>query len=191
MAAASALGDPAVTITVALVLFASFLLTSRRTALQWLSAVTVCGAVTAGGKLAIYVYGHPIPTIRLTSPSGHAAASVLVYGALSIILGHARQQRLPMALGALTVGLIAISRVYLRNHSNADVIVGAAIGGACLAWFTLGRMAERGPPVRHCALACVVISLIGMVAGWRLPIDPWLRTVAAHVTALGQGGDQS
>ena len=184
MATATGLGDAAVTIPVAAILFVSFLLASRPVALRWLCAVALCGGATAGGKLALYVHGQPIPAIWLGSPSGHAAASVLVYGALSVAVGQARPRAIPVVFAVLTVLLVAVSRVYLRDHTEADVVAGMMIGGACLAWFVPGRAAGHAWPVRAGALASIAVCLAGTAMEWRLPLDAWLRAVAAQAVAV-------
>ncbi len=183
MATLTGLGDAAVTIPAACILFASFLLTSRGVALRWLCAVALCGLVTAAGKIAIYAYGQPVAMIHLTSPSGHAAASVLIYGGLASAMGGARRRVLPFVLAVLTVLLIAISRVYLRDHTEADVVLGIAIGGACLVWFMPNRVAGYAWPVRMGAAICLTVCLVGTAMGWRLPLDPWLRAAADHLVA--------
>ena len=77
-----------------------------------------------------------------------------------------------------------MSRVYLRDHTGADVVAGVAIGGACLAWFVPGRAAEHAWPVRAGALASIAVCLAGTAMGWHLPLDAWLRAVAAQAAAV-------
>ncbi len=183
MATATGLGDAAITMPVAAILFASFLLTSRRLAMRWVWVVAACGGVTILGKLAIYAYGQPISTIQLGSPSGHAAASILVYGALALEVGRARQRALPAALAVLTVVLIAVSRIYLGSHTEADVLVGMAIGGVCLACFAPVRAVGPAWPVQIGAVASILLCVTGAALGWRFSMEPWLHSLAIHVIA--------
>lgn len=75
--------------------------------------------------------GHPLALIELPDPfsfpSGHAAASMAVAGAISVSY--------PLAAPALLTlaGLVAYSRVALRVHHLGDVIAGAALGAAGVA----------------------------------------------------------
>ena len=184
MAAVTGLGDPAVTIAVASVLFARFLRASAPLAFRWLFVVALCGIGTGAAKLALYIYGPSWTAPSLVSPSGHVAASILVYGALAATPG--RRHPALISLAAATVALIAVSRVYLEAHSEADVLVGLAIGSACLACFLVYHAPVRVWPMRGAALLCLLLSLAGAALQWRLPVDPLLRNVAAHVKALGQ-----
>lgn len=184
------LGDPAVTAAVAAVLFGSFLLMSRALALHWMLAVASCGLVTGAIKLAIYAHGAPLAGIPLKSPSGHVAVSVLVYGALSLAAADLPRRAVPMGLAAVTVGLIAISRIYLDLHSEADVVAGLAIGTACLAWFAAGRrVALHGTTrlPRACVLAAVSTCVAGAAMGWRLRVDHALHVIAAYMTMSTPG----
>ena len=198
------LGDPAVTIAAAAILFGSLLRSSAATALSWLAAVGTCGAATAAGKLALYAYGHPVPTIWLGSPSGHAAAGVLVYGALAYAAVNAPPAgaqaspptsfatRLAALLAIAVAGLIAASRVYLGAHSVSDVLVGLAIGGACLAWYASRSYLPAGRPrampwLRAGALASVAMGAAAATFGLRLPVDPLLRAIAARLVAPAFG----
>ncbi len=181
------LGDPAVTIAIATILFAAFLFASNAVAWRWLRVVLVCGLVTAAFKTALYAYGHPIPAIWLASPSGHVAASVLVYGVLSLVVAPERRRALAIGVAALAVSLIAISRVYLQAHTESDVIAGVAIGGACLAWFLPIRAGLSAWPIRTAVIVCIVVSLTGAALEWQLPVDPFLRAVAAHVVISKAG----
>lgn len=67
-------------------------------------------------------------------PSGHAAGSAAVYGALVVLVlpRVARWARaMLLAAGALLIGAVAASRVLLGVHYPSDVVAGAALG---LAW---------------------------------------------------------
>lgn len=174
------LGDAAVTITAAFFLLGCFLWSSRRSALHWMMAVVACGVVTAVGKVALYLHGATLPPFWLASPSGHVAASVLVYGVLPMAASR-RRWRWAVLAGGL-VALIAVSRVYLQAHTPSDVVVGAGIGGVCLAWF-LKAERNRGmsAPARLAMPFAMVFCLLGAAYGVRLHLDRMLHAVAGLV----------
>ncbi len=66
-------------------------------------------------------------------PSGHAMGSVAVVAALTILLWPTRWRWATLALGALFVAAVGLSRVYLGVHYPSDVLAG---WGASLAWVT-------------------------------------------------------
>ena len=70
-------------------------------------------------------------------PSGHMAASVVLYGGLALIgssLAPRRRIRrwLLVAAGIIAVG-VGVSRVYRGLHHPIDIVAGGALGLACLA----------------------------------------------------------
>jgi membrane-associated phospholipid phosphatase len=71
-------------------------------------------------------------------PSGHTAASTLLYGFLLIwLLPHLKQSHwraLALVAAVLMVALVALSRLYLGVHYLSDVLAGAS---EALAWLTL------------------------------------------------------
>ena len=91
------------------------------------------------------------PLVTLTSygfPSGHAAASTLLYGALTVYwLRHGNGAARPAALiaGPLVIALVGLSRLYLGAHYLSDVVAGVLEGLAwLLLWTALAAERERG-----------------------------------------------
>lgn len=75
-------------------------------------------------------YVHTMFLKTFSFPSGHAAGSVVSYGALAFIFAGAPN---PWTIGvtaviALLCGLIGISRVYLGAHYPSDVVGGWLVG---------------------------------------------------------------
>ena len=69
-------------------------------------------------------------------PSGHATMSMVVIGSLVVLLwaGRGTMARVAMvAAGALWVGAVGSTRVYLGVHWFSDVIIGWLLGAAWLA----------------------------------------------------------
>lgn len=177
MAGVTNLGDAGVTVSAACFLFGCFLWSSRRTAAHWLAALLVCGTLTTALKIALYMRGTPIAPVWLASPSGHVAASVLIYGVLPAAAP--RSLRAGAAIACLTVLLIAVSRVYVQAHTTSDVLAGACIGGVCLFWFlTTDGQRCISAPARALMPFVLLLSAIGVVTGWRLHLDRLLHVVA-------------
>jgi membrane-associated phospholipid phosphatase len=84
MRAGSEIGDIAVVLPLATVIFGWLLLirTPRRAAWWWAVAVAFCVSVTA--VLEVAFYGCP-PAPDLHSPSGHTSLSTVVYGAIALV----------------------------------------------------------------------------------------------------------
>ena len=176
MAEITRLGDAAVTIPIAAVLFAVLLAGARPgAAWRWSAAVAACGVVTAAGKLGLAAWGDGLA--GLFSPSGHTASGVLVYGAMALLARH----RVAWLLAACLAGLIAASRVYLHVHTPADVMAGLLVGAGSLACFVPGRPALAGRVLRAGGAACVAVCCVSLAWHWSLPIDPWLRAAAARL----------
>ena len=81
-------------------------------------------------------------------PSGHAALSLALYGFLTYLAWKNFPQRyriILVAIAALLVGLIGLSRLYLGLHFVSDVLVGYAIGTILLAGgiFVSERLSRR------------------------------------------------
>ena len=83
-------------------------------------------------------------------PSGHAMASLTLYGALAYVAARGRDAAVAVAIGFAAVALvvaIGISRVYLGVHYMSDVLAawaaGAAWLGLCVAAVTGVRVYQR------------------------------------------------
>jgi undecaprenyl-diphosphatase len=131
------LGDPlvvaAVAATVALGLFA---LRRRRLAVMVLVSTAGTAVITTVAKLAVD-RGRPPPALWLTTasgpafPSGHAAQSVALWGALVVVVwASVRSPAVRLAAAALA-GMaflgVGVSRVYLGVHWASDVLCGWAV----------------------------------------------------------------
>jgi undecaprenyl-diphosphatase len=105
-------------------------------------------------------------------PSGHATSSMVTYGFLAFLLCLRQPWRIRIpviALTAVTVALICLSRLYLGMHWLSDVLAGCALG---FAWIVLLGTAyatlhapERLAPLRLgvAAAAAVVVVTAGTV----------------------------
>ena len=146
----------------------------RRGAFAWCAAI---GGVLATMLLLKLVFLGCGP-VGAVSPSGHAAAGTVAYGGLAALW---LRRRLGAALAVVLAGgmvatVIGTTRMVLGLHTGFEVFLGGAVGVAGVA--ALLRIA--GPaPVRLYGrrLALVVLPLILVLHGFRLPVEPRLRAV--------------
>ncbi len=112
-----------------------------RLALLWLVATAGAEFLTDGLK-AVIDRPRPPLSLRDTSvnvssasfPSGHSLGSLVCYGMLGYSLRPGRRRRVGLALLALLVLGVGLSRMYLRAHYGSDVLAGFAVG---LGWWAL------------------------------------------------------
>lgn len=64
-------------------------------------------------------------------PSGHAIAATVGWGAIAAVLPRGRRRQ-RVALAAVVVAVVALSRVVLGVHYAVDVVAGVVVGGALL-----------------------------------------------------------
>lgn len=181
-------GDTAVTVPLAL-LMAGFLLAvgERRLAVAWCLAIAACAGAMGLLKIAFSGCGAPVIGAVLTSPSGHTAMGIAVYGGYAAVL----TTRLPLpartslVAGAVTFAIaIGLSRVVLHNHSPIEVAVGLAVGVATLA--ALLWIVARHPPARlptgKLAAAAAIVALL--LHGERWPAEQAIRHLAGWFDLL-------
>jgi membrane-associated phospholipid phosphatase len=144
MAVVSFLGAPT-TLTIVTVGGSLLLLyRRRRTEAAMLSTVVLGGNLLNFCLKHLIQRGRPVfddPIFSLPTysfPSGHAMASTVFYGLLSIYaLANARQRYaacIGIAAAVFMVALVSFSRVYLGLHYLSDVMAGIAEG---IAWLAL------------------------------------------------------
>lgn len=188
-------GDTAVTVPLAL-LMAGFLVAARepRLALGWAAAVLGCAGAVGALKLAFSVCGDPWVGPSLTSPSGHTAMSILVYGGFATVISAGATWWVRAALiggAALLAIAIALSRAILHAHSPLEVEIGLAVGLTALALLVAivarWRRRQRGGPaeqlpVGSLAIAALVVALL--FHGERWPAEQIVRRLALWFDAL-------
>lgn len=111
--------------------------------------------------LVTYFVSRPRPPVEQMDPfnlthsypSGHVAASVAIYGALTLLLAaHYKDIRMRVFIwtfGALFPLVVAASRIYRGEHHPSDVIAGVLMGAGALAVALFaGRTARRVAELR-------------------------------------------
>lgn len=83
----------------------------------------------------------------MSFPSGHAMASLVVYGSVAYVVGRLEPtvllRRTTWALASLLILAIGVSRMYLGVHYPSDVLAGFVAGLAWLAFVSAGFTAVR------------------------------------------------
>ena len=145
----TALGGATV-LPIIITITAGFLAIRRLWLTMWLVLVaTITGSITIGLVKTLVARARPELTDHLVQvvsesfPSGHAANGAIVYltiAALIVQIVEGRGARIYiLAITALLVTLIGISRVYLGVHWPSDVLAGWSFGTLwALAWWALG-----------------------------------------------------
>ena len=162
----------------------------RRGALAWALSVGGVLLTMLGLKLVVFacfihwdLAGHG--RFALSSPSGHTAASAVVYGGLLALL--APRSVAGTLLAAFAGGLVALlfgmTRLALQVHTVTDVLAGAAVGvlGAVAMRAMAGERPRDLSPPRLVLLACVVMIAFH---GNRLEAESHIRLWAVDVWPL-------
>jgi len=177
------LGDSAVTLPTAAVTIMVLLVARRvRPALWWGGAIVAGAAAIAVLKLVLTAAEpHHHTLTGLTSPSGHAGMSAIVYGGFVLVIGPslARVWRVVARLGAaVLIVAIALSRLVLHDHSLAETVVGLGVGLAALGALRAGLARSPAERVPVAALCAAALAVIGLMHGTRWHTEPMIRALA-------------
>lgn len=154
-------------------------------AVAWIGVLLVCAGVLAMLKVAGHACDFHVFDARLTSPSGHAALSATVYGAVGLVAARRfdgwRRRALLLAVVGV-VGAVGLSRVVLGMHSAPEVVVGLALGAMAVAVFaqSLSRFGPSQPNLNPLLIAMVVLAgIVGSTLGDQSLVEPVLQKIAA------------
>ena len=170
MAAASVIGNTTGRLFIMAAVALGLLYRRQRHAAQWLALVVVGGTLLNTGLKQIFAAPRPdlLPHIDIVHsysfPSGHSAGTMILFGALAMLMHHALTRHshptplalnlsknsarteprgrgkglyaLPYLTAALIIALIGTSRVWLGVHWPSDVLAGWVEG---LGWLCLWR----------------------------------------------------
>jgi membrane-associated phospholipid phosphatase len=124
--------------------------------------------------------------VGISSPSGHASASTMVYGAFGTVCATHLAPRFNAAIvGAvvLLVAAIAASRVAIGAHNGVEVCIGLGVGAAALSVFVVwyrGQPRRRLNPTLLGMLACVGLAVS---YGAHVPAEKLLAQLGAMIHA--------
>jgi membrane-associated phospholipid phosphatase len=174
-------GDLAVLLPIAIVVFVwLYFLPSKRDAVWWVAAATLC----MGGTALLKIFFVTCPLVaELHSPSGHTSLSTLVYGAIALFVAaaDARWRYAMIAAGGGVVLLIAASRIALRDHTMLEAGLGLVIGGIALCTFARSYLAIERPTVPLRPLLLSVAVLLVFLHGRQLHAEDLLRAIGSYI----------
>ena len=189
-------GDSAVLAGVVLILAFYLYVTKQK---RWLGRLVLC-VVLAGVAIVLskLILRGCYPGLhmggwwgRLTSPSGHAALGIVVYGSCFRVLQNMTTRKIGRLLGmafVIFIGCIAASRALLGFHSWAEVVFGVSVGllAYMIAW------AREKPSSRNwqgskmqLLLPLLLIATMLALHGWRLPAENKVHDLAVWLPSLG------
>ena len=137
-----------------------FLIARRRWRMSSFVLQAALAEVTCYALVTYFVTRPRPPVVQMdpfnlthSYPSGHVAASVAIYGALTLLVAaHFKDIRMRVfvwTFGALFPLVVAASRIYRGEHHPIDVIAGALMGaGALVVALFAGRTARRVAELR-------------------------------------------
>ncbi len=151
----TALGGFAVLLLVTLTALALLVLKGQPRSALVLAVAAAGGQALSSSVKALFDRPRPdlVPwgTDALTAsfPSGHATMAAATWLTLAAMLARAEPRRrlkaLYLALAALIVAAVGVSRVYLGVHWPSDVLAGWALGAAwALLCYTVAQALDRG-----------------------------------------------
>lgn len=170
---------------------AVILLLQRRwhLAFAWSLAIAAVLGTLLVLKVACSACGWLVPAfgpteLDLHSPSGHAAASAVTYGALVALLAGVRPG-LPSRALALTTALavailIGLTRLQLGAHSLAEVLLGASVGIAGAAAFVYFAGADPAGSRNRSVLFGAVL-VVTVFHGHHLPAEAVIQDTAGDM----------
>lgn len=133
-------------------------------------------------KLAFRACINPTGGGIITSPSGHVGMSAVVYGCLALLLSQGSPRRvLLLAATALFVVLIAISRVVLGAHNQAEVLTGLAVGSGFAVAFSLAAARPGGQDLSRRPLLAIALLAVLVTYGLNPPIEEVIKEIAIQL----------
>lgn len=161
------LGDSRVVVPVALAALAGLIWSRRWRAAEFLILAVAGAALFVGGIKHVIHRPRPVDiydgVAEYSFPSGHAAMSMVLYGALAVLLIQASPARCRRLIGwaALTlIIMISFSRLYLGAHWLSDVLAGLAFGVAWLAALAIVYLRGSPKPVPFKPFAALILASV-------------------------------
>ena len=157
----------------------------RRTALLWVSLLSLAVALTTASKIAFIGWGVCLPSLNFTGVSGHAMHAAAVFPLLLRCLTASSgppTRRVAVALGYAMAGLVAVSRVVIGAHSQSEAVAGFALGGAASALaLAFGTVPQQHLP-RWLLAGLIAAQLVNPAAAPSLPTHDMVPRLALAVS---------
>jgi membrane-associated phospholipid phosphatase len=153
----------------------------RRGAAAWAVAVFATFSTMLVLKLVFIACPASLGVSDVHTPSGHVAAATVVAGGLAALL--LRRRHAALGVAALAAVIIAVTRLALREHTPAEVVIGASVG--LLGAWTLLALAGRPPPeVGVGRISAVAVAVVVVFHGLHLPAEAHIRSTALRVAHM-------
>jgi len=174
--------DQAVVLPLVLVIGVTLLAQGwRRGAAAWAVAVCATFGTMLALKLVFIACPASLGASEVHTPSGHVAAAAVVAGGLAVLL--LRRRHAALGVAVLAAVIIGVTRLALREHTPAEVVIGAVLG--LLGAWTLLALAGRPPPgVGVGRLSAVAIAVVVIFHGLHFPAEAQIRSSALRVAVM-------
>jgi membrane-associated phospholipid phosphatase len=184
------LGDAKVSMPVFGVALGGLVALARWRAAVFLAVSVAGAAVFVAGLKGVIARPRPVSiydgVIDYSFPSGHACMTIVLYGALAVLLTRGMPlgwRRLVTTAVVLFIALVSFSRVYLGAHWMSDVLAGLTFGAAWLAGLTIIYLHRDAGALPTRALALGLVLVLGLAGGLHVARD-FAGEVARYSQAL-------
>ena len=153
----------------------------RGAAICWLAAFVICVSTIALFKMLFYACP---PAGDFRNPSGHAALSTFVYGGFVTVIAAdlgAWWRWSVIVMGGVLIAAIAMSRVFLNDHSLLEVLFGLIVGVSCLAMFCLKYLSSRIESVPLPAFGLGLIAILLLLYGHPVHAEGFLHRISGYL----------
>jgi membrane-associated phospholipid phosphatase len=151
----------------------------------WLALFGAGMALVVATKMAFIGWGIGVESVDFSGFSGHAMRSAAVYPVAGFLATRSSPQwarQLGTVAGVVLAVLIAMSRVYVHDHSSSEAITGCILGllvAAAFIWYASGE--------GHLALSRVLVVLCLPVLLFAphaepIPAEQWITKAALYLS---------
>jgi membrane-associated phospholipid phosphatase len=155
----------------------------------WLVLFGVGMALVVGTKMAFIGWGVGVESVDFSGLSGHAMRAAAVYPVAGFLITRSSPQwarQLGTVAGVVLAVLIAMSRVYVHDHSSSEAITGCILGlmvAAAFIWYASGE--GHLALSRMLAVLCLPILLLAPHAE-PIPAELWITKAALYLSGRDQ-----
>jgi membrane-associated phospholipid phosphatase len=122
--------------------------------------------------------------LGITSPSGHAGLSVMIYGSLATVLMKQVPVEWKVIVGYLAitlVGFIAYSRIVLGAHTWGEILLGGSVALIVLMTFALPYSKVKHPKIKLGLFLGVLATGSMLTYGLHAPAEPVVQTASSYL----------